>query len=130
MDEQNPLPDNNVPPATPPPVQIPVPMPMPPVPMPVHKKHSGLETFLGIIVGTLQPFIVLILVGTVSVSSSIWSIPYMSFLVYFLPLILEAIFLHKKFPNFVKGAVIGTILVPVIGFGLCFLMFAGLGSGH
>ena len=43
------------------------------------------------------------------------------FLLFFLPLILEAFLLRKNYSEFVRGVLIGTFLAPLIGLGYCFL---------
>lgn len=62
--------------------------------------------------------------GVFNVFGAGGSILYIYILLLFLPLIIESIFLRKTHKRFIKGVLIGTILVPLIGFGLCFVLLA------
>jgi hypothetical protein len=123
MDEQNSIPTDPLPTPTPP-----TPVPTPAL-VPVPQKNAGFETFFGILTGIIQP----IAMGTLTsrLPPAILLIPFATIIIIFLPLILEVIFLNKKYPYFIKGVVIGTILIPLIGLGLCFLMLGAFSTaGH
>ena len=85
---------------------------------------------LGIFAGIGQLLVMFFIVSSYSMqifsmfsfSGSWGTIVYI--LILLLPLIVEIIFLRKTHKLFVRGVAIGTILVPLIGLGLCFLMLA------
>lgn len=92
------------------------------------EKGKGVQIFLGIVAGIIQ----LIVIGMVVFNAGLmkiwsgWSYISVMFIVLliFLPLILEMIFLKKTSPYFVRGAIIGTLFLPLIGLGFCFVLLA------
>ena len=87
-------------------------------PAPSENRSKGPSVAFGIFIGIVQLIVMFLIVSTLLN----WFI--LSFLFVFLPLVLEVIFWGKKYPHFVKGTVIGTILIPLIGLGLCFALLS------
>ena len=78
------------------------------------------DMIFGIIIGIVQ----LPLLGFFIIYFAPNLSPFLIFAV-FIPLIIEIIMYNKKNPLLLKGIVIGTILIPVLAFGACFLIFYG-----
>lgn len=93
---------------------------------PTPRFSNGMQIFLGIIVGILQIVVVLYLINSINFLAlgnainygGLWAFLYLVALL--LPLFLEGFVLGKEYPSFFKGVIIGTILTPLIGVGLCF----------
>jgi hypothetical protein len=99
--------------------------------IPEKGKNVASGIALGIFAGIVQLLVMFFIVSGYSMqifsifsfSGSLGTIVYI--LILLLPLIVEIIFLRKTHKLFVRGVAIGTILVPLIGLGLCFLLLAG-----
>jgi hypothetical protein len=106
---------------------------VPPV-IPEKSKTATPGIAFGIFIGIIQLVVMYFIVSffglqifsTLAFFSSWGTIIYILLLL--LPLIIEFIFLRKTHKLFVRGVAIGTILVPLIGLGLCFLILAGMGG--
>ena len=95
---------------------------------------KGSQIASGVLIGIFQTVFMVILYFSFNVTVS----PYISrlfgglgdvavvFLFALLPFILEVIFLRKTKPYLIRGAIIGAILVPLIGFGACLFLLRGL----
>ena len=98
---------------------------------PKQTGYSGSHVALGFFVGLLQLGAMIFVVSFASqgiVVSSYLNSNYgfiIALLIGYAPLIAEIIFLRKTYPSFVKGALIGSVLIPLIGLGLCFLILSG-----
>lgn len=101
-------------------------------PGPVSPDSSkGSQIARGVAVGILQLIFMNLIFWTIYPSISTVFIflggfgTILMFAILFLPLILEFIFWRKEYKYFVQGAFIGSVLVPLVGYGLCFLLVGG-----
>jgi hypothetical protein len=96
--------------------------------IPEKSKTATPGIALGIFVGIFQLIIMFVIVSSCSYSMQIFGLfnnvgswgTIIYIIILLLPLIIEFIFLRKTHKLFVRGVAIGTILVPLIGIGLCF----------